>query len=379
MAINTPWKRALHLFGGYAGAWARNRLGRVGPLGRVTISLTDRCNSRCVTCFIWRNEGTEFDLDARVLRNLVDSRLYRGAKEVMLTGGEIFLRDDLVDIVKELRVNRKMYLTLATNGLLTERVEGQVREMQRRNLRPDRAAISLDGRPETHARIRGVEDGFDRAVASARRLRDLGLDITLIFTITRQNVGDMLWSRDFAASEGFAINYYPEIESPRFEKPSPAPPFDESQKAQILANLRAIYGRRGHFYLDDSNYLYTERYFRGEKVTDCDAGRQNIYVNWDGRVYPCEALPGSERHLGSLKDSSLDAIWRSSRAGGVRDYVRSDSCQLCYMSCDLIPALRKKAPSMLWHTARIRLQWAREGIRLPCKRSAFHGVFRRAD
>jgi len=43
---------------------------------------------------------------------------------------------------------------------LPDKIEAQVREMQKRKLRPDRAVISLDGRPETYARIRGVKDGF---------------------------------------------------------------------------------------------------------------------------------------------------------------------------------------------------------------------------
>lgn len=355
--IDSRGKRAAHLFWGYGKAWWRNRLNLPGPLERITLSLTDRCNSRCVTCFIWRNEGTQFDFDAAWLENLTRARLYRGVKEMMLTGGEISLRDDLVDIVEKLRVNRAMYLTLATNGLLPDKIEAQVRAMQERKLRPDRAVLSLDGRPETYAKIRGVKDGFDKTVDTARRLRALGLDVSLIFTITRANIADMLWCAEFSRAEGFDISYFPEIESARFEKPKPSPPFDDAQKAAVLENLRAIFRARRHYYLDDSVYLHTERYFLGRKVADCEAGRQNVYINWDGRVYPCEALPGTEQYLGSLRETTLDAMFLSPKARDVRAFIRRDACQPCYMACDLVPSLRKHVPSMLWRTASLRAKW----------------------
>jgi MoaA/NifB/PqqE/SkfB family radical SAM enzyme len=359
--IDTKWRRGMRLMAGYARAWFMNRLNLIGPIERITISLTDRCNSRCITCFIWRNEGTQFDLDSRALDNLARSALFLGAEEITLTGGEIFLRDDIVDIVRRLRCNRRGYLSLATNALETERIVVAVARMQGEGLRPDRAVISLDGKPETYARIRGVKDGFDRAVATARRLKAMGLDITLIFTITRHNIDEMLWASDFAGAEGFEINYYPEIEAARFEKTKPAPPFNDEQKEKILRNLAEIYRRRGHFYFDDSNWLYVQRFFSGRNVTSCEAGRQNIFVNWDGRVYPCEGLPGTEQHLGTLKEQSLDSIWKSTRAGEVRRFIRRDACQPCYIACDLIPSLRKKVPSMLWHSLKNRFAWGPKG------------------
>jgi radical SAM protein with 4Fe4S-binding SPASM domain len=349
------------MFWGYGKAWLRNSAGLVGPLERLTISLTDRCNSRCMTCFIWRNQGIQFDFDAVLLDNLTCSRLYRSVKEVMLTGGELSLRDDLVEIVARLRTNRTMYLTLSTNGLLPEKIEAQVREMQKRRLRPDRATLSLDGRPDTYTRIRGVKHGFEKTVDTARRLRVLGLDVSLIFTITRGNIADMLWCAEFSRAEGFDISYFPEIHSSRFEKSTPSRPLDEAQKAEVLDQLRTIYRTRHRYYFDDSVYLHTERYFQGRKVTDCEAGRQNIYVNWDGRVYPCEALPGSEQYFGSLREATLDDIFLSSKARQVRAFIRRDACQPCYMACDIVPSLRKQVPSLLWQTMSRRARWMLEG------------------
>jgi MoaA/NifB/PqqE/SkfB family radical SAM enzyme len=63
--------------------------------------------------------------------------------------------------------------------------------------------ISIEGTRSTNDRVRGLRDGFDRAVASYRALRDLGMkDIGFAVTVQDENAADLLDLYEFVRGEG---------------------------------------------------------------------------------------------------------------------------------------------------------------------------------
>ena len=109
----------------------RDSLGR--PLHDLRISVTDRCNFRCVYCmprevfgrdfaFLERAELLTFEEIARVTRILTGL----GVEKVRLTGGEPLLRRDLERLIEQLaRIDAIRDLTLTTNGSLLTRAKAK--------------------------------------------------------------------------------------------------------------------------------------------------------------------------------------------------------------------------------------------------------------
>src|SRR5438094_2377824 len=100
-------------------------LGR--PLQDLRISVTDRCNFRCVYCmpkevfgrdyqFLDRRELLTFEEIDRIARSFVR----HGVRKIRLTGGEPLLRRDLERLVEMLAAITALDLTLTTNGALLE-------------------------------------------------------------------------------------------------------------------------------------------------------------------------------------------------------------------------------------------------------------------
>jgi GTP 3',8-cyclase len=118
------------------------------PLYDLRISVTDRCNFRCVYCmpkeifgsdfaFLRRDELLTFEEIARVARAFVRN----GAEKIRLTGGEPLLRRDLERLVEMLRaIDGVRDLTLTTNGSLL--TLGKARALKSAGL--DRVTVSLD-------------------------------------------------------------------------------------------------------------------------------------------------------------------------------------------------------------------------------------------
>ena len=151
------------------------------PLRRlplVTLYLTERCNSRCVTCDYWRY-GRE-DLTLESVRSLLPDLEQLQTRVVLISGGEPLVHRQWQDIAQLLRA-AGLKLWLLTSGVALLKHAGTVAELF------DSVTVSLDGADrDTYARIRGI-DAFDRVCAAIRALADRDAPVDLRVTLQREN------------------------------------------------------------------------------------------------------------------------------------------------------------------------------------------------
>src|SRR6202041_1878344 len=119
----------------------------------LILNVHTNCNSRCIMCDIWKRETHEqvrvADLDRHraSLRNL-------GVRQVVLTGGEPLLHNDLPALCNFFR-EQNIRLTLLTTGLLLFKRADDVATLF------DDAIVSLDGPRHIHDAVRRVEGAYD--------------------------------------------------------------------------------------------------------------------------------------------------------------------------------------------------------------------------
>src|SRR5258705_5793101 len=142
----------------------------------LRISVTDRCNYKCVYCRTG-NEGALYgDLPFADYLRMAQVLVGLGIKKIRITGGEPLLRRGVVDFVRELAkletVDREpLDIALTTNGHL---LAGMAQPLKDAGLR--RATVSMDAvDPERFARITRVPDGYESVLAGIRASRRVGL------------------------------------------------------------------------------------------------------------------------------------------------------------------------------------------------------------
>jgi cyclic pyranopterin phosphate synthase len=141
----------------------------------LRISITDRCNYKCVYCRTG-NEGALYgDLPfsdyLRMARVLVEM----GITKVRLTGGEPLLRNGVVEFVRELKKLRpqdgELDIALTTNGHLLAEMAQPLKDAGL-----TRVTVSMDAvDPDRFARITRVSNGYDHVLAGIRAARRAGL------------------------------------------------------------------------------------------------------------------------------------------------------------------------------------------------------------
>jgi len=142
----------------------------------LRISITDRCNYKCVYCRTGNERALYGDLPfadylrmARVLAGM-------GIRKVRITGGEPLLRNGVVDFVRELSKLRAvdgepLDLAITTNGHLLSDMAQPLK-----NAGLNRVTVSMDAvDPDRFARITRVANGFDNVLAGIRAARRAGL------------------------------------------------------------------------------------------------------------------------------------------------------------------------------------------------------------
>jgi GTP 3',8-cyclase len=159
----------------------------------LRISVTDRCNLRCVYCM--PDDGVGFHdssdlLSADQIITVASAARRAGVDHFKLTGGEPTVRSDLLPIVRGIASLKPADLSLTTNGLLLDRLAKPLRDAG-----VDRVTVSLDSlRPDRFARITrgGVASmgGLARLMRGLDALSDAGFSRVKINVVVMQGFND---------------------------------------------------------------------------------------------------------------------------------------------------------------------------------------------
>jgi GTP 3',8-cyclase len=184
-------------------------LGR--PLRDLRISVTDRCNFRCVYCMPKEVYGRDHRfLDRRELLTFEEiERLARvfatqGVEKIRLTGGEPLVRRDLEQLVARLAGIPGLDLTLTTNGSLLPQ---KARALAEAGLR--RVTVSLDSLDDGAFRaLNDVDFPVERVLAGIDAAAAAGLPVKVNMVVKRgANDGDVLAMARYFRGSGHTLRF----------------------------------------------------------------------------------------------------------------------------------------------------------------------------
>ena len=225
----------------------------------LRISVTDRCNYKCVYCRTG-NEGALYgDLPfadyLRMARVLVEL----GIQKVRVTGGEPLLRKGVVDFVRQLAKLRTtdgddLDIALTTNGHLLADMAQPLKDAGLR-----RVTVSMDAvDPDRFARITRVPDGYHNVLAGIRASRRAGLWPVKVNCVLMRgfNEDQIIPFGMFAREEGVVVRFieFMPLEEDRVWSPNTVVKLDEvlhrmSEYRPLveIPHARSETARRYHF------------------------------------------------------------------------------------------------------------------------------------
>jgi MoaA/NifB/PqqE/SkfB family radical SAM enzyme len=325
----------------------------------ISLAVTNRCNSHCVMCNIWKRASEEADIKSREMSreqiiSILSHPLLSEVVELDLTGGELHLRDDLADIaiaigiLKQSALPRLRSLIITTNGLLPPRIIANYRRILEslRGTDIDLVSVnSIDGIGATHDLIRGTRGAFELATQTLDGLMELRAEypnfiIGIKTTILPDNVNVLGAILDFALErELFHIispALFTEARFRNLEKRD-ALALSTTEYEAVLEFYRLNRLRTDYFYSTTRGFLAT-----GRKRWTCAALYNYLFIDFDGTVYPCEIIA---EPIGNVKEQDLVEIWHGTSACHWRHRIGKVKCCL---TCHEPGAIRYSAYAGGW-------------------------------
>jgi Fe-coproporphyrin III synthase len=317
--------------------------------------VTSRCNAKCDFCFYWDQLNHQGDLTLDEIRQVSATmpRFHR----LLFSGGETFMRKELVDIVGLFhRNNGVATINLPTNGILRHQIVEKTAAILTEN--PTLAVnvgFSLDGFAATHDRVRAVPGCFQKAVASIKAvtaLREQFANLTVFVNsvILHDNYAELPALADYLLHEVDLDTHYFNIirGDPMNAAQRNVPHAALARLYQEYERVQAIYVERSHqrrgrgavaaavwrtFYLGrlaTYNAIQYTNYTRGARwPMPCTAGETAAVIDYNGDVRICEL----RQPIGNLRqyDCDFGRLWNSQRRTSEVAQMRQDHCDCTHI------------------------------------------------
>lgn len=274
----------------------------------LVMFVTKVCNARCPFCFYLEDANFSLEQGDLTMDEITQvSRSLGNMLWIAFSGGEVFLRKDLPQIAQTFyRNNKPSIMFFPTNGIQPERIRALTEEIVRTC--PKTAVtvkISIDAIGDLHSKMRGVKNTFENCVKTYEALTPLldrypnfDLGVNTVFARENQHaVGEVIdyvrnWrvtTHTLSLARGDLKNpewknvdielYKRHVDRLDREMKSGAHPFYRFWGGRIKAAQDILQRQMIYKTVTESGWQ-----------TPCYAGRLNVTVTHDAKLYPCEEL-----------------------------------------------------------------------------------------
>jgi MoaA/NifB/PqqE/SkfB family radical SAM enzyme len=316
---------------------------------KVTFVATYHCNFRCEMCNIWQKKSVNEMTPAEV--ELFFER-WPQFRWVHLTGGELFMRRDLEDLVAAIqRSCRSLFLlNFPTTGWFGDKAMSLVQNVLKRGIGRLMTTISIDGPRALHEEMRGLPGSWDRAIETFRRLRGIkrsNFQTVVGMTLMEKNatrVSDTIAAirqviPDFKRSElhlniGHESGHY-------FANLGYGVPTHHAQIVNAIDEHRRQNGLGIHpvmFLEDRYQALVAKHYETGRSPLPCTALSSSCFIDAYWNLFACSIW---DKQVGNLSENRFDlqTLWDSDRRRELREEVVEERCSHCWTPCEAYPTI----------------------------------------
>ena len=290
-------------------------------LRHIHIELTNRCNERCIHCYIPHQDKIK-DMDNHTLDKILDEiDNSSSVMSVNISGGEPMLHPSFAEVIKRLQT-KHIFVTVFTNLTL---LNDEYLELFKNPLTT--VQISLYSlKAETHDKITILKGSFDKTFTNIKKLLNNNANVWIACPLMDYNINDSSDVSKWCKENNIKLRIDNDIvaESDCCTQNLLHRPDYQALKVQFKNSLT-----------QQAKAIDIEQIKNGYKTTDrpCGVGLNGVAINSNGDVVPC---PGWNCVCGNVKHNTmLDILLHSSAFKKIRD-IRYSDFKKCN-GCDIRP------------------------------------------
>lgn len=295
-------------------------------LENVMISLTNRCNLNCRMCDIPQIKNDYQELTTERVLKLIDEADELNADYFSISGGEPFLREDIIDILE--RINKSglsAFISTNATGLRDEMIE------KLGEINPHRINVSLEGPKKIHNNLRG---GYKEVIKNMRKMKKEGINLAVSTVISSLNYEYINWVFEFCKTnkiDTFILQPFDPIFLNE-EGDVYIPQGKEIDELEI--ELKKLKNSQSNVNIENLNIEKILTYFKDGcniEVESCQMPSKSCVIDTDGQFYGC--WPIYEISAGNVRKKSFRELWNSEEMRKVRKRASEGKCKGCLMGC----------------------------------------------
>jgi radical SAM protein with 4Fe4S-binding SPASM domain len=307
--------------------------------------VTLKCDLACRHCGSRAGHARPDELSTKEALDLVRQMAELGVREVTLIGGEAYLRDDWLDIVRAVRTNGMQCTTTTGARGITDEIARAAKAAGIQS-----ASVSVDGLRPTHDHIRALDGSFDAAMRGLRAFRAAGIPISTNTHINRLNLREIPELFELLVAEGvhsWLMQLTVAMGRAADEERLLLEPYQVLEVLPMLARVKGRADQSGVRFWAGNNIGYFGPYESAIRASypqghmgSCGAGRSTLGIEANGDIKGCPSLPSADYVGGNVRDYSLKDIWeRSAPLRFTRGRTTDDlwgHCASCYYAANCL-------------------------------------------
>jgi len=321
---------------------SKNRAFLEGPVSRrpsptlAVWAFTQACDQACVACGPRSGKSLRNELTTEESLRLVEELAEMGVGEVILIGGEAYLRPDFLLVIRAIRQRgMKASMTTGGYGFTAQHIEAAVEAGLQL------VSFSIDGLEDTHDELRRREGSWARAFEGIAHVKRAGATACANTQINRRTLSQIVPLADRLGEAGIAswqmfltIPHGGAADHPGLVL-QPYMMLDVFEEVERMLERCRAHGvvvwpgnNLGYFGPLETalrRAMSVKAYYPG-----CQAGLSGLGIEADGSIKSCPSLGGAENTGGSWREHGLKAIWeRAPQMRRIEKRTRKDLWGFC--------------------------------------------------
>ena len=167
----------------------------------ITWEITYKCNHKCKFCY--NDEESKPELTYKQVCEALDRLKEAGALHILFTGGEPFIRNDFLDIIKYARQNSFEVSIYSNGSFITKEISDKISA-----LRVSFIGITVHSlKKEVFENITGIPDSFSRVMSAIKFLRQNNIPLRIKTSFLKDNYHEVSRLWNFAERLGYLFHY----------------------------------------------------------------------------------------------------------------------------------------------------------------------------
>ncbi len=287
-------------------------------------------------------------------------KLPSSLKDINISGGEPFLREDIEDIIKKIKTAYpRAKLVISSNGLTPNLIQQKITEILK--IEPNiGVAISLDGLGKIHDQIRGIENAYEKTLETVKILQKAGVKhIKLAYTLTNNNLKEM--AKVFDLSRALKVDftmaamqnsdvYFGNKENKLQQDPQK---LEQAFYYVIKKQLKSWYPKQwGRAFFTFGLYKFiTDQ----DRKLPSEAGNEHFFLDPNGDVYPSVV---DSQNMGNITTvENFSNLWCSAKNQTLRQDLKNGLAKPSWMICTARTAIKKHPLSVGWWVIKNKIKY----------------------